>query len=294
MTRNKLPYLKDRLGKLLTEKKDDEEILVADGQSTDGTKEYLEKLKDEGKISYLISEPDFGIAHALNKLALKATGTLIKFITDDDVFHYPTIEKCTNFMINHPEIDVILTNGGTKDQDTSKSVRPLMYHPSYEKWLVDQTPFTATDLGIIVRRSSIPLIGLWNTSFPAPDAEFVFRLMTSKANIAWNTGFSFVNVSNKKSVSLSSMRQIKKDMDRLNKYYLNKNPDSFIIEKLKVIRNKLRDGSLFKEKNIQKKAEPNGDWEQWLKLIDITEKWLDQKYKENKSTFLWNKHEGTT
>src|SRR3989344_2365890 len=105
MTRNKLPYLKDRLGKLLTEKKDDEEILDADGQRTDGTKEYLEKLKDEGKISYLISEPDFGIAHALNKLALKATGTLIKFITDDDVFHYPTIEKCTNFMINHPEID---------------------------------------------------------------------------------------------------------------------------------------------------------------------------------------------
>ena len=82
-TRNKLPYLKTGLKKLIAAKKPDEEILVADGASTDGTKEYLEELKKEGKIDFYLSEPDYAESHALNKLFLLANGTLIKIINDD-------------------------------------------------------------------------------------------------------------------------------------------------------------------------------------------------------------------
>lgn len=279
ITKNKLPYLKNRLEKFFEEKKEDEEILISDGESTDGTREYVEQLKKEGKISYHTSENDVGIAHALNKLALHARGTLIRFITDDDAFSYPVIKDCKEFMLAHPKIDIIFTNGGTKDQTREKPVRPLIYHPLYEKWLKNRSIFTATDLGAMFRRSSIPLLGLWNTSFPAPDAEFTFRTMTSKANVAWCTGFSFVNVSTPQSVSIAYMRQIKKDMDRLNKYYLNKNPDSFITEKWKVLRNKLRSWS----------ATKSGTEGEWRELVVIAEKWLNEKYRGNKPIFLWNK-----
>ena len=188
-TRNKLPYLKNRLEKLIANLKEDEEILVADGQSTDGTVEYLQTLKNSGKISYLVSENDVGIAHALNKIALEAKGVLIRFITDDDVFHYPTIQLCRDFMFSNPRLDILFTNGGIKDQNPSKPIKTLLYHENYKKWLTDKKPFTATDLGVMFRKSSIPLIGLWNTSFPSPDAEFVFRVMASKAEIAWCNGF---------------------------------------------------------------------------------------------------------
>ncbi|MEK7609641.1 MAG: glycosyltransferase [Patescibacteria group bacterium] len=290
ITKNKLPYLKNRLERLFSEKLGDEEVLVADGHSTDGTKEYIDQLKKDGKISYCISENDVGIAQALNKLALVARGTLITSITDDDVFHYPTILDCKNFMLQHPQTDVVFTNGGIKNRDIEKSVRPLIYHPYYERWQKDRTPFTATDLGMMFRRASISLIGLWNTSFPAPDAEFVFRIMTSKANVAWCKGFSFINVSNAHAVSLSHMKQIKLDMDKLNKYYLDKNPDPFIIEKLKIIRNKWRSKSLFQRtKDRVNKKINNENPDEWLKLISVAEKWLDQKYLENKPAFLWNK-----
>ncbi len=49
-TRNRLPFLKITLGKLINELQQDEEIVVVDGNSSDGTKEYLKELFKEGKI----------------------------------------------------------------------------------------------------------------------------------------------------------------------------------------------------------------------------------------------------
>ena len=94
-TKNKLPYLKMGLEKLIANKKPDEEILVADGASTDGTKEYLERLRRDGKIEDFISEPDYGLAHALNKLVLRSNGELLKYLSDDDVFDYKTRRAMT-------------------------------------------------------------------------------------------------------------------------------------------------------------------------------------------------------
>src|SRR3989344_6121978 len=110
-TKNKLSYLKISLEKLIAAKKPDEEILVADGGSTDGTQEYLRVLKDSGKIDFFISEPDCGIAHAFNKLTLVAKGTFTTFITDDDVYSYPDISACKSFMLEHSDIDIICSEG---------------------------------------------------------------------------------------------------------------------------------------------------------------------------------------
>ena len=44
-TRNRLPFLKITLEKLISELRQDEEIVVVDGNSNDGSKEYLQTLK---------------------------------------------------------------------------------------------------------------------------------------------------------------------------------------------------------------------------------------------------------
>src|SRR5438552_17918629 len=87
-TYNKLSYLKEVLKTLMDNRKDDEEIIVTDGGSTDGTREYLQKIYQDGKIDQYISEKDFGEAHGFNKGIMKARGELVKIITDDDVFDF--------------------------------------------------------------------------------------------------------------------------------------------------------------------------------------------------------------
>ena len=283
-TKNKLPYLKESLGRLLQHVKNNEEIIVADGASTDGTKEFLSELKRSGKIEYFVSEPDFGESHGLNKLLLIARGVLITVITDDDVFHYPAIGACKKFMLAEPQVDMVSTGGGFKDQNTATGVRPLAYAHDYRQWQKDHTPFSFCGLGIMIRRSSLPLLGLWNPSFRRADAEFSLRVSAGSANIAWYTGYSFVNISNPQSVSLVYMKKIKDETDRLNKFYLNKNSDLFIVEKMKVLRNKIRSGALFGSKQ-----RPATFQAEWPKLSADALKWLEEMNASGDPEFLWNK-----
>jgi len=58
------------------------ELIIVDGNSTDGTKEILEA--NNSRINYWISEPDKGIYDAMTKALKKATGQWIYFLGADD------------------------------------------------------------------------------------------------------------------------------------------------------------------------------------------------------------------
>lgn len=284
-TRNKLPYLKGTLENIIANKTASDEILVADGDSNDGTKEYLENLKNAGKIDYYVSEKDAGLAHALNKLCLKANGELIKYLSDDDAFDYDVIKKCRDFMLSNPNIDLVNTNGGSlnnpgraiTEKDPEQIVRSLDYLDPFKIWQKTHTPFYFCDLGVIFRRDSLPVVGMWNSLFPGPDIEFSLRVSAGKSKIAWYTGYSYVNISNPKSISLTQMKKTDGLKTRLDKFYFNKNPDNFFKKKIQILVNRL--------KGISKPSSqdnPQSFETQWSELISISEKWI--KIKNNKST----------
>ncbi len=62
----------------------DVEHIVIDGGSTDGTLLFLQSRSNE--INELISEPDEGIYHAMNKGIKIATGDIIGFLNSDDFY----------------------------------------------------------------------------------------------------------------------------------------------------------------------------------------------------------------
>jgi len=74
----------DALDSILAQTYPDVELVVIDGDSSDGTKALLENYRD--KVDVFISEPDEGIYDALNKGIRSATGDVVGFLHADDLF----------------------------------------------------------------------------------------------------------------------------------------------------------------------------------------------------------------
>ena len=80
--RNPGPRLRTALASVWAQQKANYEIVVIDGSSTDGTREWLETQRP--RIAALISEPDGGIYDAMNKGIANARGAWIQFLGADD------------------------------------------------------------------------------------------------------------------------------------------------------------------------------------------------------------------
>jgi glycosyltransferase involved in cell wall biosynthesis len=286
-TKNKLPYFRIGIEKVIAQKKPDEEILVADGNSTDGTKEYLAKLKAEGKIDYFISESDFGESHALNKLFLVAKGTLIKIINDDDAYYFPAIEACKKFMLEHPEIDILGMEGGSVKHSTPKELYVSQvggYKDGWVKWAKDHTPFDSSVLGLLFRRSSLPVLGFWNLSFTMADTEYTFRVTAGKANIAWYTGSAYVYIKNQDGVTWVRRNRVANEIARLKKFYLNEDPAPWVKRKLSALKQKV-----MTMRAKQEYGDLSSFMTPWPEMVKMSEKWLQERSRVEKPEFLYKK-----
>jgi putative colanic acid biosynthesis glycosyltransferase len=65
------------------------ELVVIDGASTDGTREWLETQR--GRCAVLVSEPDGGIYEAMNKAVARATADWLLFLGADDSLAEPAV-----------------------------------------------------------------------------------------------------------------------------------------------------------------------------------------------------------
>ena len=194
-TFNKLDFLKVTLPYLIEACKEDEEIVIVDGGSTDGTKNYLHGLFEQHKIHKFLSEKDFGEAHGTNNALLLAEGELVKLITDDDIYHFPAIATCREFMLNHKRIDIL----GFDGFEYNANQKHLAYIKgdcleSFKIWKREHTPFHFCGLSYLFRKSSLAYMGLFNTSFKIIDLEYSVRVSSIKANIAFYTGPAYVNI----------------------------------------------------------------------------------------------------
>jgi glycosyltransferase involved in cell wall biosynthesis len=220
-TYNKLPYFKLVLDNLIKNCEKDEEIIVTDGGSKDGTEQYLQELYKRGKIHKYISEKDCGEGHGFNKGMLMAEGKLIKLLSDDDAFLFDAIKKCKEYMLLHPEVDVLNTHGGWYDLSLDNDINIFtdIYLKWLQQWKETGKPFSFCTLGIMLNRNSLPLLGLLNPSIARADAEYSLRITSLKIKLAWYTGVSYVRVLNSHSNSVVHSKKIQEETKRLNEFY---------------------------------------------------------------------------
>ena len=207
-TRNRLPFLRILFNELLPQLKADEEIVVVDGNSTDGSVEYLEQLLKEKKIHQYKSEPDRNQAEAWNKGLLMARGTIIKKLIDDDVHDFKAIRKCCDFMLLNPEIDVCISDALECDLQTPEQITRASRLPWFMNWKAGNVrSFTFGDVYLLVRRSSLGFIGLYDTQFKMIDWEYSLRISFLGAKIAYYTGFNSLSVATPGNVTSTATKQ---------------------------------------------------------------------------------------
>lgn len=105
-TYNSEQTLQDCIDSVKNQTHADIEHIIIDGASTDGTKNIIEE--NHQSLSKIVSEPDNGIYHAMNKGIGLATGEVIAILNSDDVYADQNILKLVaeNFL-NNPEIGIV-------------------------------------------------------------------------------------------------------------------------------------------------------------------------------------------
>jgi glycosyltransferase involved in cell wall biosynthesis len=221
-TYNKLRYLEVTIPLLIKNIQPDEEIIIVDGGSTDGSFNYLNKLSKAGKIHHFISEKDFGESHGFNKGTFLSTGKLIKYLSDDDVYDFEIIRKCKKFMLANPKFDALIANVCNLNL---KIIEPEInfiktYEVWFKEWIEEKTPncFFCC-LPLLVKKESIAHLGLFDSSFKHADFEYSVRITTQKAKIAFYTDIMVTAVQNASSISQNYGSIVGREVERVSKYY---------------------------------------------------------------------------
>ena len=83
----------------------DSEIIVADNNSTDGSREYLQD--NFPTVKFIWNSDNIGFAKANNLALEKATGSFILFLNPDTILAEDSIEKCIQFFDQHKSAGAI-------------------------------------------------------------------------------------------------------------------------------------------------------------------------------------------
>lgn len=185
-------YVADFLESLLDQTYSNIEVIIADDCSSDNSvniiKSYLPKLEKKfTNVILKVNKKNLGITHNSNNLMKAATGKYYKSMASDDVFYPEAIAKMVEFMEEHEECGLLLTNvlfvgdsykykasGGVIGKGYKKSIKNKLESEKLCYNLLDKNFIYAP--GVMIRKSVIEKYGYYDESMIVEDYEYWLRL----------------------------------------------------------------------------------------------------------------------
>lgn len=151
---NNLSGLKKTIESVLHQSYVNFEYIVIDGNSTDGSKEYIQGLSD--KFSYWVSEKDSGVYNAMNKGIIKATGEYCLFLNSGDYFVDAGILQ--QVFKSDPKADIVYGDMLLEDANNHRTLSPQPSILTFEHFLSSTVWHPVS----FIKRSLFTTYGLYN------------------------------------------------------------------------------------------------------------------------------------
>jgi len=153
-------------------------VLVIDDGSQDDSPQILEELSKQNDNLYYYRKENQGLCATLNQLLGKAKGEYIRYMGSDDVLPIDAVEKQMNFMVAHPEMDLL--SGYCKHIDgNGKVIRENIEKPgefvtySFER-ILRCCPLTAPS--VIFKKKVYEQVGAFDSSLRLDDWDYWLRV----------------------------------------------------------------------------------------------------------------------
>lgn len=256
-TYNSMPWLDQRVSSILQQTRLPDEIVVLDGESKDGTCEYLINTLGALPGFRLLSRPPEGIYPAFNEAVLESSGAYIYIATSDDDMAPDCLEKMSRALDLNPACGIahcMLKASGesaVKFQNTwenhgifSTTAKDMFYKPHIRDCPVDglvhmfghSVYISMTQL--MIRKSVFDQVGFFETKWGSMgDFHWNCRacLHTSTVHVPDTWGGWRIHESQASSIrQTETMINAKREMflDALNSSNLEKNLEKFILSLL--------------------------------------------------------------
>lgn len=160
------------------------EVIVIDGGSTDGTVDVIQRHAD--RIQYWLSERDSGVADAWNKGVKAARGEVIRLVASDDVFENGHTRRMVDYLVEHPEIDVLGARARYFHVQNDGSREPqAVYDRLRGGWVTREELPTWCNRGVFgpietwhFRRRAFERVGSFDNRYRiASDLDWAYRLI---------------------------------------------------------------------------------------------------------------------
>ncbi len=193
----KLPILLDSIS---SQKTDEIELVLIDGNSTDGTKDIIKEYSNI--IDYYLSEKDSGIYDAMNKGIINSSGKWLFFIGADDILIATAIENALS-IIKNIDKDLIIGNYYENTNGNLKLIqqKPLSFKFQLLKGCINHQ-------SVLIKKSVFDKLGLYDLNFKlASDYEFYLRIPFSYLKNAYKTEktFTYYNTTGTSSINLNEV-----------------------------------------------------------------------------------------
>ena len=176
--KNSEKYLEDTIKSVISQDCSDYELIIVDGASTDNTIGIIQRY--ENKISKWISEPDQGIADAMNKGINLATGDYLLFLHSDDYLLSNNILGKILDSINDAKIQIFEIYFGSTDSLHIKKPR------GFNSWMWFK--YGIYHQAALCHKSVFNDIGHFDTTFKiAMDYDFFLRAYNHGISISKNS-----------------------------------------------------------------------------------------------------------